>query len=117
MENNDSVLSIIELMHYFDINIRIFQLQNSDIDQGEAEMNITLEGWLILKLPGKECTNCFVIWYCFSFPNFLSYPFINSSKMFRMHWKQDYSQQLLFKFFEYAYEIWKRIAFFKLLFS
>ena len=67
MENTDSILSIIELMHYFDINIRICQPQNSDIDQGEAEMNITLDGWQILKLPMKmHRLFCYMILFFFS---------------------------------------------------
>ena len=34
----------------------------------EAEVNITFEGWLILMLNENECTNCFVICHCLSFP-------------------------------------------------
>ena len=58
---------IIQLMHSFEFNIRICQPENSDVHRGEAEVNITFEGWLILMLTEKECTNCFVIWHCLSF--------------------------------------------------
>ena len=62
---------IIQLMHSFEVNIRICQPENSDVHRGEAEVNITFEGWLILMLTEKECTNCFVIWHCLSFPSFI----------------------------------------------
>ena len=62
-----NVISIIQLMHSFEDNIRICQPKNSDVHRGEAEVNITFEGWLILMLTEKECTNCFVIWHCLSF--------------------------------------------------
>ena len=35
---------IIQLMHSFEIDIRICQSENSDVHRGEAEMNITFEG-------------------------------------------------------------------------
>ena len=57
----------IQLMHSIEVNIRICQHENSDVYRGEAEVNITFEGWLILMLTEKECTNCFVIWHCLSF--------------------------------------------------
>ena len=37
-------LSIIQLMHSFEVNIRICQPENSDVHRGEAEVNITFEG-------------------------------------------------------------------------
>ena len=39
-----SALNIIQLMHYFDVDIRICQPENSDVHQGKAEVNITFEG-------------------------------------------------------------------------
>ena len=63
--------AIIQLMHSFEVDIRICQPENSDVHRGEAEVNITFEGWLILMLTEKECTNCFVIWHCLSFPSFI----------------------------------------------
>ena len=38
------VLCIIQLMHSFEVNIRICQPENSDVYRGEAEVNITFEG-------------------------------------------------------------------------
>ena len=35
---------IIQLMHSFEVNIRICQSENSDVHRGEAEVNITFEG-------------------------------------------------------------------------
>ena len=37
-------LDIIQLMHSFEVNIRICQPENSDVQRGEAEVNITFEG-------------------------------------------------------------------------
>ena len=34
----------IQLMHSFEVNIRICQPENSDVHRGEAEVNITFEG-------------------------------------------------------------------------
>ena len=34
----------IQLMHYFEVNIRICQSENSDVHRGEAEVNITVLG-------------------------------------------------------------------------
>ena len=34
----------IQLMHSFEVNIRICQPEISDVHRGEAEVNITLEG-------------------------------------------------------------------------
>ena len=34
----------IQLMHSFEVNIRICQPKNSDVHRGEAEVNITFEG-------------------------------------------------------------------------
>ena len=34
----------IQLMHFFEVNIRICQPENSDVHRGEAEVNITFEG-------------------------------------------------------------------------
>ena len=48
-------------MHSFEVNIRICQPENGDVHGGEAEVNITFEGLVILMLTEKECTNCFVI--------------------------------------------------------
>ena len=36
--------AMIQLMHSFEVNIRICQPKNSDVHQGEAEVNITFEG-------------------------------------------------------------------------
>ena len=36
--------NIIQLMHSFEVNIRICQPENSDVHRGEAEVNITFEG-------------------------------------------------------------------------
>ena len=35
---------IIQLMHFFEVDIRICQPENSDVHRGEAEVNITFEG-------------------------------------------------------------------------
>ena len=35
---------IIQLMHSFEVNIRICQPENSDVHRGEAEVNIIFEG-------------------------------------------------------------------------
>ena len=37
-------LDIIQLMHSFEVNIRICQPENSDVHRGDAEVNITFEG-------------------------------------------------------------------------
>ena len=58
---------ILQLMHSFEVNIRIRQPENSDVHPGESEVHITFEGWLILMLTEKECANSFVIWHCLSF--------------------------------------------------
>ena len=55
------ICNIIQLMHSFEVNIRICQPENSDVHRGEAEVKIIFEGWLILMLTEKECTSCFVI--------------------------------------------------------
>ena len=34
----------IQLMHSFEVNIRICQPKNNDVHRGEAEANITFEG-------------------------------------------------------------------------
>ena len=39
-----SANDIIQLMHSFEVNIRICQPENSDVHRGEAEVNITFEG-------------------------------------------------------------------------
>ena len=36
--------SIIQLMHSFEVDIRIYQPENSDVHRGEAEVNIIFEG-------------------------------------------------------------------------
>ena len=36
--------NIIQLMHSFEVNIRICHPENSDVHRGEAEVNITFEG-------------------------------------------------------------------------
>ena len=38
MDNN------LQLMHSYEVNIRICQPSNSDVHRGEAEVNITFEG-------------------------------------------------------------------------
>ena len=35
---------IIQLMHSFEVDIRMFQRENSYVHRGEAELNITFEG-------------------------------------------------------------------------
>ena len=35
---------IIQLVHSFEVEIRICQPENSDVHRGEAEVNITFEG-------------------------------------------------------------------------
>ena len=40
----DLNFDIIQLMHSFEVNIRICQPENSDVHRGEAEVNITFEG-------------------------------------------------------------------------
>ena len=35
---------IIQLMHSFEVDIRICQPENSDVHRGKAEVNITFEG-------------------------------------------------------------------------
>ena len=37
-------------MHSFEVDIKICPPKNSDVHRVEAEMNITLKGWLILML-------------------------------------------------------------------
>ena len=37
-------LDIIQLVHSFEVNIRICQPGNSDVHQGKAEVNISFEG-------------------------------------------------------------------------
>ena len=39
-----SYFDIIQLMHSFEVDIRICQPVNSDVHRGEAEVNITFEG-------------------------------------------------------------------------
>ena len=39
-----AIMFIIQLMHSFEVNIRICQPENSDVHRGEAEVNITFEG-------------------------------------------------------------------------
>ena len=51
--------NIIQLMHSFEVNIRICQPENSDVHRGEAEVNITFEGWLILMLTKKRMHQLF----------------------------------------------------------
>ena len=36
------ILSNIQLMHYFGVNIRICQYENCDVHRGEADVNITI---------------------------------------------------------------------------
>ena len=38
------ISNIIQLMHSFEVDIRICQSENSDVHRGEAEVNITFEG-------------------------------------------------------------------------
>ena len=63
---------IIQLMHSFEVNIRICQPEDSDVHQGEAEVNITFESWLFLMLTEKNAP--IVLFYdtvCLSFPCFV----------------------------------------------
>ena len=39
-----SLVTNIQLMHSFEVDIRICQPENSDVHRGEAEVNITFEG-------------------------------------------------------------------------
>ena len=66
----------------FEVIIRICQPQNNDVHLGEAEVNITFEGCIILMLTEKECTYSFVIWHCLSFLSsiFRIFIFINLLK-------------------------------------
>ena len=41
-------------MHSFEVNIRICQPKNTDVHLGEAQVNTTLEGWLILMFTEKN---------------------------------------------------------------
>ena len=41
---NVNVLNNIQLMHSFEVDIRICQPENSDVHRGEAEVNITFDG-------------------------------------------------------------------------
>ena len=41
-------------MHSFEVDIRICQPENSDVHRSKAEVNIALEGWLILMLTEKK---------------------------------------------------------------
>ena len=96
-------------MHSFEVDIRICQPENSDVHRGEAEVNITFEGWLILMLTEKECTNCFVTWLCLSFPSLF--------KVFSYYFlKSDVPRKIIstisFPNFCNSYEISKIIAFF-----
>ena len=38
------VSAIIQLMHYFEVDIRICQPKNSNVHRGEAEVNVTFVG-------------------------------------------------------------------------
>ena len=38
-------LNSVQLMHSFEVDIRICQPENSDVHRGEVEVNITFEGW------------------------------------------------------------------------
>ena len=38
------LMMTIQLMHSFEVNIRICQPENSDVHRGEAKVNITFEG-------------------------------------------------------------------------
>ena len=61
-------MSIIQLMHSFDVNIRICQAENSDVHRGEAEVNIDhFRGLTNPDVNKKECTNSFVIRLSFFF--------------------------------------------------
>ena len=46
--------SIIQLMYSFEVDIRICKPKISDFHRGEAEVNITFEGRLILMLTSKN---------------------------------------------------------------
>ena len=101
---------IIQLMHSFEVNISICQAENSDVHRGKSELNITFEGWLILMLAEKECTNWFVIWHCMSpFPKFISpYIFVNLLKSdIPIARKTRLLQQLLFKFLKLLWDVQK----------
>ena len=70
-------------MHSFEVNIRICQPENSDVHQGEAEVNITFQNWLILMLTEKECTNCFVM--TMSLFSYFYLKYFHISQMFLVH--------------------------------
>ena len=42
--HSESKVIIIQLMHSFEVDIRICQPENSDVHRGEAEVTITFEG-------------------------------------------------------------------------
>ena len=44
--HSENKVIIIQLMHSFEVDIRICQPENSDVHRGEAEVTITFEGWL-----------------------------------------------------------------------
>ena len=54
--------NIIQLMHFFEVIIRICQPENSDVHRGKAEVNITFKGWLVLMVTEKECNNSFFLY-------------------------------------------------------
>ena len=45
--------TIIQLMHSFEVNIRLCQPENSDVHRGEAEVNINFEDCLMLMVAEK----------------------------------------------------------------
>ena len=45
---------IIQLIHSYEVNISICQPENSDVHRGKVQVNITIEGWLILMLTEKN---------------------------------------------------------------
>ena len=42
--SENKISTIIQLMHSFEVDIRICQPKNSDVHRGEAEVNITFRG-------------------------------------------------------------------------
>ena len=46
-------ITYIQLMHSFEVNIRICQPENSDVYRGKAKVTITFVGRLILMLTSK----------------------------------------------------------------
>ena len=89
-------------MHYFEVNIRICEPENSDIHRGKTLANITF--WWLTYPDGnlKKYTNSFVIWHCLSFLSFIKSIsiLINllKSDVSIVYWKHVYSNNYFLNF-------------------